>query len=412
MSWSLRDSRDSTEGIETMRQTGIIMEIKGERAIVLTRDGQFLAIQAQPQMLVGAEVTDLVPSSRRDQSQWPMKRLLHTRFLYGKRGRASAYRRAGVLSGIAATLLVGVFGWHLYQVRALDHTPYAYVALETDHSVGLVLNDKMRVIGTTSFHGQGQAEFRPNDVVGKTMQQAVQTIVTDELKHNSVSAQNPVYVAVAPAHQGVDTNRVRSAATQIVEQAINAHWSVLLKHPEIRSETILPNVWQDAVKKHSAPSVAGRETDLERVLKEIAPVIGTQGSRPSTHVYKRVPEEKPNNSAHARAAETAALRPGHVLQNLWRHMQTNKDPHATFGRTGTSGRAGASDRVHISGPSGTKSGKGEQGRRTGLPQSWQKTGKAKERTSLKLPDSLSRLLSGGTEHSPTKGRDGLNHRGQ
>lgn len=125
-------------------KTGVILELRAGRAVVLDGSGGFREVEARPEWRTG----DVVP-------------------LQAPRG---AHRWALPLCACLALVLVGGGGW-------LWTAPAALVSLDVNPAVELTLNRFDRVVGTRAMNDEGAGLLDTGSVKGMTAERAVAALL-------------------------------------------------------------------------------------------------------------------------------------------------------------------------------------------------------------------------------------------
>ncbi|HOQ07311.1 MAG TPA: anti-sigma factor domain-containing protein [Clostridiales bacterium] len=138
---------------------GIVMEIKGKYAVILTEDGQFRKIKAQPGMTVGAE-TD---------AGRPMKAVSAWK---------PVYRIASVAASLLVVLGIGIFSYNM---------PYSYVDFDINPSIGLTANIYDRIIGVEALNDDGGRLIGNKDLRHMKLDEGVMVLLSSAVEQGYLS---------------------------------------------------------------------------------------------------------------------------------------------------------------------------------------------------------------------------------
>lgn len=144
-----------------MKNTGIILELDETRALLLTRQAEFLTIQSKPGMFVGQEVDLSAPA--------------------GNRLGIPKYRYA---FGIIASIIIFMIAFWVLFGFPLPSGLYAYVSMDINPSIEFAVNHQMRVIKVKSINNDGLAILQGTDYKDMSLNQAVMSMVFKAEQNN------------------------------------------------------------------------------------------------------------------------------------------------------------------------------------------------------------------------------------
>lgn len=128
---------------------GIVVEITGKYAVILTQDGLFKKIKARPDMAVGAEIDT------------------------GRPAKAAAVRRPMYrIASIAASLLL-VLGISMY----IYSMPYSYVDFDINPSIGLTANIFDRIIRVEALNEDGNKLIENRNLVHMKLERGITLLI-------------------------------------------------------------------------------------------------------------------------------------------------------------------------------------------------------------------------------------------
>ncbi len=133
---------------------GIVIEIKGRQATVMVSGGSFLSVRAE----AGWKKGDVVSVPKK------------------AAGKTKTWRTLGSVAACLVLLVpLSLLGGRLY------FTPEALVSLDVNPSIELSVNRFDRIIGVRAYNKDGEAILRQSDLRNQKVQDAVRTLVTQEL---------------------------------------------------------------------------------------------------------------------------------------------------------------------------------------------------------------------------------------
>lgn len=162
---------------------GIVMEITGKYAVILTEDGQFRKIKAQPGMTVGAE-TDTGRLQKALAGWKPM------------------YRIASVAASLLVVLGIGIFSYNM---------PYSYVDFDINPSIGLTANIYDRIIGVEALNEDGSRLIGDKNLRNMRLEDGVMMLISSAVEQGYL-------IESAAGPEGMVPGDVPGARDEVSEQ--------------------------------------------------------------------------------------------------------------------------------------------------------------------------------------------------
>lgn len=177
-------------------EKGILLEMEGGKAVILTPQGEFKRIPIQPGAWeIGDEITTAVTLPAVPWFRW-------------------RWAPTAVVAAAAALMLllmpIGYQAWALAQ-------PFAIVTLDINPSVQLTLNERDEVLKVEALNEDGKAIIRGVDWKRHPVGEVLEMLTTKAVeagKLNPADAESVVVVAVAPATQ---KDLTKSQSTKLVQ---------------------------------------------------------------------------------------------------------------------------------------------------------------------------------------------------
>lgn len=152
-----------------MRERGLVLSIEKNKVTCITRDGRLVSFRvASDGIMVGTEV--LIPSGKTP-------------------GTALAFRLA-VAAALAVAFLVGSFIWYPRYLYA--RPSLAYVTLDGEGSIELLVNDKLRVVSAQAFNEEGERALAAVKYELKPVQQVIRKL-SDLLSSDDFSSAGIIF---------------------------------------------------------------------------------------------------------------------------------------------------------------------------------------------------------------------------
>lgn len=189
-------------------ERGILLEINGRHAVVLTPQGSFERVPAEPGWQVGHEVRIARRSGR---SKW-----------FG-----ASWRSWQRVAAVAATVALLVTTVGLGDLLKPAPVLAAYVTIDINPSLELGVDAKEQVVQARGLNAEGETLLREIKVKGLNLEAAVTALTEAALEDGLIQPEDPtsqVLIAAAPAQEGPLpaplAASVRERAVQAAVQAI------------------------------------------------------------------------------------------------------------------------------------------------------------------------------------------------
>ncbi|WAH38424.1 anti-sigma factor domain-containing protein [Alicyclobacillus dauci] len=215
----------------TKATSGIVMEIEGRRAIILTSRGQFERIRLGQ----SAQVGDLIAVGAFSSYGVPRWR----------------FRSAVASVAAIAVLCIGVL--HAVLVSPPKAQAYAFVSLDANPSVSLDLSDHNTVLGVDGLNAPGKEIAKSVHVRGVSLNTAIRDIVGQMVAQGLLPSHDTIIVAAASAQGNRDVSRLESQAAADVDAALQAHHTLATSSATVYSIGLPNAVWDDAMKAKVSP---------------------------------------------------------------------------------------------------------------------------------------------------------------
>ncbi|AEJ44135.1 hypothetical protein TC41_2229 [Alicyclobacillus acidocaldarius subsp. acidocaldarius Tc-4-1] len=206
-----------------------MVELQGNRAILLTDDGAFVNVTARPGMSVG-DVIDMGVGGRAG----------------GGLLRAWARRRVAI-GAVAACALCAAMGGGALSVAGWGARPQALVSVDANAEWSLAVDQHMRVVSASAYNAVGQSILAHVRVKGKPLADAVRSLVGELAAEGKMPRNDSVVVATTSLDGddvGSDINRAVTSAVQGATQGQGNVYSMALSR----------SVWDQALANHVAPA--------------------------------------------------------------------------------------------------------------------------------------------------------------
>jgi len=212
-----------------VRGRAVVVELQGDRAILLTDDGAFVKVAARPGMSVG-DVID-VSVRGRDGGGWL---------------RAWTRRRLA-LGAVAACVLCAAIGGGALSMAGWGARPHALVSVDANAEWSLAVDQNMCVVSASAYNAVGQSVLARVRVKGKPLADAVRSLVGELAAEGQMPRNDSVVVATTSLDgddAGSDIDRAVMSAVQGATQGEGNVYSMALS----------PSVWNQALANHVAPA--------------------------------------------------------------------------------------------------------------------------------------------------------------
>lgn len=194
---------------------GIIVEYRGNRAIILTPEGEFKCIS--------------LPKGKYDIGQEVELRWRNTYSFY----------RWGVAAALLILALVATF---LAANFAVDQRVYAYVQLDINPSAEFTVNKQGRIIDVKPLNDEGEQVLEGAKFEGKKLEQGIRYFTQRSYELGLVRADVESHIIVTTIVEGeqqglqVDKKAVQTVETVVEDKHIPAKVSAFITTKEIRQE--------------------------------------------------------------------------------------------------------------------------------------------------------------------------------
>lgn len=217
-----------------MQKTGLVMEVRGKTAIVLTPDGQFCRTVANRDWEVGMTV------------EWREDVRRTSRV-----ARVPAWQKS-LAAASAACLALAAGLWVEVQHHNVP-TAYAYVSLDINPSVEFTLSQSGRVLGAEGLDSDGQKLLTKFNPKGHSMQSAVKEMVDLAAQSQMLPQNDVILVTTAPGTSAGNVDKLSQEAQSDVQQAIAQNPQAAAQHPAVYSLSASASVWKVADRMNVSP---------------------------------------------------------------------------------------------------------------------------------------------------------------
>ncbi|MFD1676919.1 anti-sigma factor domain-containing protein [Alicyclobacillus fodiniaquatilis] len=207
---------------------GMVMEIEGKRAIVMTNDGQFRRIRLREATEVGA----FVPLRSLPSSSWHLR---------------------ATVASVAAVVVILVGVLHAVLIAPPEVEAYAYVSLDINPSVSLDLSPHLTVLRADGLNAHGKSLLRSIHVRGKSLDKAISMIVGQTVKTGLLPQNDTIIVAAASATDGKDVTQIEQEATSDVDQALVVAPTNIAASATVYGMDLSDDVWKKAISQNVSP---------------------------------------------------------------------------------------------------------------------------------------------------------------
>lgn len=273
------------KGGAVVTRRGLVLEIQGQQAVVLTPDGDFCRIPMSPEMVVGQEVAFAPPfvsaASTRSAVHGctrPLRR--HARF--------ARQRVWSIFGSVAAVAVIAVGTW-MYSGLAHPVTAqaYAWISIDVNPSAALAVSRSMQVVSAKGTDTDGDAMVADLHLAGMSLAQASQAIVRYASAHQQLNQGGAILVSVSLVQPNANVASVQSAAGADVETAIRqSGLPSTQRATEVFTIAVPTSVWQAADSAHISPGrlmsvlVAAQEGHKTGLMDVQGKILGQVWSDP------------------------------------------------------------------------------------------------------------------------------------
>jgi hypothetical protein len=228
-----------------MQNAGIVMELEGNHAVVMRKDGLFTRIPRTSDMGVGMEVgwealTVQIPVG-----------MSHARS--GRRRVASQWRRMGAAS-IAACLAISAGVWFARgAITPMTAEAYAFVSVDINPSVSIQVDKTLHVMVADGINSDGVLLLNHLDLHGQPLQRAISMVVDSAVQNHMMPQDDTILVTTAPKVSGTNVIQVQQQVQSSMNAAIQANPNAQSLHPSVYAVGLSPAVWNAANKAKMSP---------------------------------------------------------------------------------------------------------------------------------------------------------------
>ncbi|EPZ42097.1 hypothetical protein N007_16100 [Alicyclobacillus acidoterrestris ATCC 49025] len=212
-------------------QIGVVMEIRRNRAVVMTPQGLFEQIRLD----VPASVGDMVPV--------PMQQNF-----VGHRLRVRS-----AIASVAAAVVICAGLLHAIFIAPPKAQAYAFVSLDMSPSVSLDLSDHMTVLGIHGLNSAGKQVAASMHVNGDKLGTVIQLLVHKTVQQGLLPANDTIIVAAAGANSHTDATAIETQAADDVDAALKAAGAAAAQTANVYSMDVSSSVWNEAMKQNVSP---------------------------------------------------------------------------------------------------------------------------------------------------------------
>lgn len=241
------------EGLVVSRR-GLVMEIQGQQAVVLTADGDFCRIASAPNMTIGQEVTfdaSVLTSPR--QIQW-FHRFRTQRSV--RRSPLNKHRMWSVVGSAAAVVVIAAGTW-VYSglLHSVNAHAYAWVSIDLNPSADVGLTRSLKVVAAKGTDADGVAMVDALHLTGMNLAQATQAIVNYAQGHAQLGKDDAILVSVSPVKDARQAQSIQSAAEEDMKTALAKTVTAPKQKQSVSvySIAVPRSVWKAADSAHISP---------------------------------------------------------------------------------------------------------------------------------------------------------------
>jgi len=197
---------------------GIIMETRGNKAVVLTPEGEFRKVPVSgKEYQIGQEI--------------------EFRF-----NRTASFYKWGAIAAVLALVILIPFIFNFIQI---GDRAYAYVQMDINPSVEFTINKYSKIIDTRGLNSEGQEMLEGSKLKGKDLEYGIQYFTVKSYEMGYVNAENESHILITTVMESENNKSIekeieKKAANAVREtvqgKSITAKVSVLKASKEIKEE--------------------------------------------------------------------------------------------------------------------------------------------------------------------------------
>jgi hypothetical protein len=197
-----------------MQNKGIVMKVAGDKAIVMTKDCQFLNIPLLDGMTVGQEIDvpeEVVQQSRGTGKPVPLP--------WYQKTWNTTWKKAGI---VAASVLLAVSVWTSASLFS-EPTAYAYVTVDINPSIELSIDNHKQVVAAVPLNDEGKLVLEGLKLKGLPVEEAVGKLAEAASTQGYLDEKTEVIITASPAvekeelEDALDLSRVEDELVAKVE---------------------------------------------------------------------------------------------------------------------------------------------------------------------------------------------------
>ncbi|MDI6706634.1 MAG: anti-sigma factor domain-containing protein [Bacillota bacterium] len=193
---------------------GIIMELEGSKAIVLTPTGEF-------------------KSTRLPAGKYELGQEVDVKGNY-----VHSMRKLGA---VAAVLIIALLVPYILNIAVLDTKAYAYVDLDINPSVEFTINKQSRIIHARGLNGDGEKVLSDAELVGKSLEYGIEYFALKAIELGFAEGEGKDYILATTVFEGVEDAKLESKIARTLEKVIEkngiaADMDTLVATKEIKKE--------------------------------------------------------------------------------------------------------------------------------------------------------------------------------
>jgi hypothetical protein len=213
---------------------GIIMQINGKTAIVMTPDRQFLKVPYEPGMQIGQETV-----VRTAQAAVPSRPAYRT----------GSFIRTGIAAASILLMLGAWQGW----VRHANAQTLAYVSLDINPSLEMAVNRGNNVMDARALSPDGQLLLREVPVKGVPVDKAIALLTQDAYRHGFLKSGGEVLITASPGDAQSNMGDLTKLEEKLVFAAANAIDNFNVSGVHVDGIKVSPKVRQAALADGVSP---------------------------------------------------------------------------------------------------------------------------------------------------------------